>query len=262
MTEPFERPAVSKNPNGRRVVIVHYHLFKNAGTSIDRALKAYCDDRWTLIEADHGDRQLTTEAVRALIDSRPELLAISSHTAPIEPHLIGEDLNVIPIVFLRHPIDRMRSAYDFERKQGADTLGSRTARMMPFPDYLSFFLQHPRARNFKNFQAHRLAKASPLTERSMLECALDALDRIPFVGAVECFEASIRKYECLIQAQLPGFRLAYRHDNQGGRSNETISARLEEIRNELTPSGFEEAMQNNLADLLIWERAYWRAASP
>lgn len=262
MTTPSEFAAVEAKPDGRRVVIVHYHLFKNAGTSIDRALKAQCGDRWASIEADHGDQKLSTSTVRALIDARPGLLAISSHTAPIEPHLLGNDVHVIPIVFLRHPVDRIRSAYDFERKQGADTLGSRMASTLTFPDYVNFFIQHPHSRSFRNFQSHRLSRASQFTEKKEIERALDALDQLAVVGVVERYDLSVRAYDRLIQAQLTDFELSLRHDNAGNRTSLSLDSRLKEIYEELGREMHEKVIQNNLLDLLLWKQAFRKLLSP
>lgn len=241
--------------DNRRFVIVHYHLFKNAGTSVDKALKTAVGDRWASIEAGHGDQRLSPSALRTFIDNRPEVLAVSSHTAMIKPQDLGEDLRVIPIVFLRHPLDRMRSAYDFERRQGADTLGSRMARTLNFPEYVRFFIRHGRSRSFRNFQTHRLAAAAPEKGDSELERALAALELLPHVGVVERYSHSIRQYEQLIRSYLPGFQLAPRHENVGGRHGLAPEARLKEIRTAMGPELHEEATQENLQDLQIWERS-------
>lgn len=255
VTMSAESAAVRPEPDGRRVVIVHYHLFKNAGTSIDRALKAQCGKRWTSIESDHGDRKLPTNMLRELILSRPELLAISSHTAPIEPHLLGDDLHIFPIVFLRHPIDRMRSAYDFERHQGAETFGSRTARAMDFPGYVEHFIRHRSSRSFRDYQSYCLADASSDRQRGELDRALDGMGRLAFVGVVEHYEISLREIERRMQRLLPAFRLTVEHANAGGRDQSSLELRLARIRHQLTPALFEEALSHNLRDLVLWERA-------
>ena len=99
----------------KRPVIVHFHLFKNAGTSVDRILQRNFGDRWIEIEGPNN-KKLTQDALIDFIRGNPQYDAISSHTAVVSVPQY-DDIEIIPIFFYRHPIDRIRSAYDFERKQ-------------------------------------------------------------------------------------------------------------------------------------------------
>jgi len=98
-----------------RIVIAHAHIFKNAGTTIDWILqrnfgKKFLDDRNDqLIRSD-------TEYVAKLLSKNKKLKAFSSHSLPLPVNQIeGIDLQVM--CMLRHPLLRVRSVYDFERKQ-------------------------------------------------------------------------------------------------------------------------------------------------
>lgn len=235
-----------------RAVLIHYHLFKNAGTSVDRALKQLYGPRWTSIEAKSGDKELPPEELQRLIDKSPDLLAISSHTARMEPWAL-RDLTVFPIVFVRHPIDRIRSAYEFERKQVADTLGASKAKELTFPEYVEFFL-NLNARTFRNFHSYRISRASQRDELPEIERALDALDALPFVGVVEEFETSIRYIEERAKAIIPSLKLTNMRANAGSRSG-SLESRLAEIRDELGRDLYAATCDKNLRDLVIWERA-------
>jgi len=98
-----------------RSVIIHYHLFKNAGTSIDHILKTHFAKRWTELEQE--DEQPRPVEVLTYLRQQSQIQAISSHTAQL-PVPIHPDIAFFPIVFVRHPLDRIASAYSFERKQG------------------------------------------------------------------------------------------------------------------------------------------------
>src|SRR5262245_843590 len=100
-----------------RAVVVHYHLFKNAGSSIDAALKAYFGSRWCAM--DHGEKPghvYSHKDVSDFIRSRPEIACVSSHQ--LRPPLRSPAVNIYPILMLRHPLDRIGSIYRFERKRG------------------------------------------------------------------------------------------------------------------------------------------------
>ena len=253
MTEQRESGSEQESPERKeRAILVHYHLFKNAGTSVDRALKGIYGSRWTSIEADSGDEELPLERMQRLIDRSPDVAAISSHTARIEPWAL-RNVMVFPIVFVRHPIDRIMSAYEFERKQSADTLGASKAKELPFREYVEFFVSL-NARTFRNFHSYRISRASRRKELPEVERALDAVDTLPFVGVVEEFETSIRCLERRTRLLFPELKLANMHANAGSRSS-SLESRLADIRNQLGPDLYAATCDKNLRDLVIWERA-------
>lgn len=254
MIPPLSSDATGAKSDPRRFVIVHYHLFKNAGSSVDRALRTGSGGRWRSIEAANGESRLLPDQLRAAIHQDPETRVFSSHTAQIAPQDLGEDLHVLPVVFVRHPIDRVRSAYDFERRQGAETLGSRTARAHDFPTYVDFFLKHRGSRSFRNFHGVRLAPAGQPRDAAEHARARDAIDRLPFVGVVEHFAASIARLQTLIRAHDPHFVLGVAHENAGTREG-SLDERLAQIRHDLGAALYEELWSANEADLALWTLA-------
>ena len=102
-----------------RRVIAHLHLFKNAGTSIDASLERNFGDGWVKHDNPHGGLVLTSSELVAYLADRPAVQAVSSHL--LRPPLTHagqgyDEITIDPIVFLRHPIDRIRSAYEFEAR--------------------------------------------------------------------------------------------------------------------------------------------------
>ena len=118
------------------MVIIHYHIFKNAGTSLDLMLERNFAQQWTEAEFPPRDKDglSNSRLVEDFLREHPNLLALSSHTAQLPlPKLERE---VFPIVFIRHPLDRLMSAYAFERVQKADTHGARLAKQHDFAGYV------------------------------------------------------------------------------------------------------------------------------
>jgi hypothetical protein len=241
-----------------RNVIVHYHIFKNAGTSIDQILKSNFGAAWKTLEADSGDKMLAAERVRDFLLADPSIKALSSHTALL-PFPRADGLNVIPILFLRHPIDRIRSAYEFERKQGADTRGAQAAREHAFPEYVQRFLDAPADRRFRNFQVWRVNRQLPWKEGySELELALEALPMLPVVGIVEDFERSLRIIRQVVTPRFPGFATKAVRANASSASGISLEAKLDRIRQELGAELYRRVEAHNLADWILWERARGR----
>ncbi|MCB1754984.1 MAG: hypothetical protein KDJ38_05655, partial [Gammaproteobacteria bacterium] len=85
----------------KRNIIVHYHLFKNAGTSIDKMLKNSFGDAWENYDLPAAGARISPDSLQQYIEENPHLQASSSHQ--IVPPLPTGDLNVFPIVFLRDP---------------------------------------------------------------------------------------------------------------------------------------------------------------
>ena len=71
--------------SSRRNVIVHYHLFKNAGSSIDHLLKFNFGDKWMAYDSDSASGIISTKGLEKLIADNPEVDAFSScllYTSP------------------------------------------------------------------------------------------------------------------------------------------------------------------------------------
>jgi hypothetical protein len=239
--------------NARRDLIVHYHLFKNAGSSIDEILKQNFGDRWGQSEFPRvpGVRS-NSGAVGTYLQERPELLAFSSHTAMLPvPQLEG--VRVHPIVFLRHPIDRIRSAYDFERKQNAKTRGAELAKQQDFVGYLRTLLKFKGNPQVKNFQAGRLAQNEPLTAGSVRERALRALRILPFVGLVEAYDRSMERLELQLKLHFPDFRVVPVHKNAGRPTSSSLEERLAAVKASIGTDLFDELLAANEDDLAIYQ---------
>jgi len=173
-----------------RTIILHYHLFKNAGTSVDAILKRNFAGGWVTREFPQLGGN-NTPLVEQWIRDTPEAIAYSSHTmmGPI-PKIEG--VRVISFMLLRDPIERIKSAYRFERTQAADTWGARLAKEHDFEGYVRARLARPGDRQCRNFQTYRLASLVP-GEGTELERAKRALGELTVVGRVEEFGEATNK---------------------------------------------------------------------
>jgi hypothetical protein len=227
-------------------LLFHYHIFKNAGTSIDEILRRTFGSQWVKREFPIRSNAL---AVAEFLGQQTNLLAVSSHTALLpSPRVNG--LKVIPIIFIRHPIDRLRSAYDFERKQIANTAGARLAKKTSLAGYVRELLR-TRGRQARSFQTFRLSHNSPPlgTERQR---AIQAISELPFIGLVEAFDSSIERLKLLLAPRYPGLELSARHANVShSHTGLSLAERLEIVRTELGNTLYEELLSSNADDIFI-----------
>lgn len=185
-----------------RTIILHYHLFKNAGTSVDQVLRQNFGDRWVTAEFPTHTGNNSAD-VAAWIQAHPQAVAFSTHTAlgPV-PQIAG--VQVVSLMLLRDPIDRVRSAYRFERKQEADTWGAQLAKEHDLEGYVRARLARPGDRQCRNFQSHRLASLNP-GDAPERERAIAALSGLSVVGLVEDFDGAMARLANAVRPQFPDF---------------------------------------------------------
>ncbi len=233
------------------IVVLHYHLFKNAGTSVDEMLKANFGEQWAQIEFEDVPAPRRSAALEAFLAGMPLLRALSSHTANLPvPALAGRQ--IVPIVMLRHPIDRIRSAYIFERNQKADTHGAQLAKSHDFSGYVRSLLDHPTNRQARDFQTYRLAFGTPAGETE-LDRAMTTLHGLSFVGLVEAYEQSLARLAALVQPSMPEFRPIAVRRNFGPEEASHLEQRLDQIAQTLGDELTSALWAANSDDLALFE---------
>ena len=221
--------------NMSRTVILHYHLFKNAGTSLDQILKRNFADRWVTAEFRMPPAGNTDE-VADWIRANPEAVAFSTHTAlgPV-PQIDG--VRVVSVMLLRDPVERVMSAYRFERHQQAETWGAELAKQHDLEGYVRTRLSRRGDRQCRNFQTHRLASLVPPSADCAdpeLDRALQAMDEVTVLGLVERFDDAVRHLATEIRDDCPDFSPLTARANTTTRSPETameqrVRVLLEEV---------------------------------
>ena len=155
-----------------RTVIAHGHIFKNAGTTFDWALeknfgKSFCDHREDKPMRQQGASYLT----QYLLDN-PQINAISSHHL-CETSTIDE-IDIIPVFLLRHPIERILSVYTFEREQKSSSPGAKAAKKYNFKDYVQWRMDPEVNRTIRNYQTSYLA--GDQTRKTSKACTLNVFN--------------------------------------------------------------------------------------
>lgn len=241
-----------------RKAVFHFHLFKNAGSSVDRILQDSFPDRWAEREFRFTKKSWPYDEIKAWIQETPDFLAYSSHTARLPlPDIKGVEL--LPIIFVRHPLIRLYSAYRYERNQDASTPGASKAKEVDFDGYLKWRLGRPNDASAKNFQSNRLShllrpERGQLTEtEDMEELALSALHQLPFIGLVEQFGPSIGSLSRLLARWDLELKPAQVRENVNSDLSQSAEERLTIIRQELSDEIFEQYTAQNAVDLKVYD---------
>lgn len=234
-----------------RNVVVHYHIFKNAGTSIDKILRAMLPNGWIQVEAT-PDEPLTPDLLAKFIKNHPDHVIFSSHTARLPVPQI-ENVDIFPIIFVRHPLDRIRSVYQFERRQPSNplaALGIAAAKEKTFPEYVRWRLE----RRDGAIDNHHVRRFSAGTGTKVtLEAAKDYVEQLPFVGVVEHFDASMQSLKHCLSDLFPLGQARVRYDNQTPDRLSSIDERIALTKAELGDALYAEVLKHNQDDLALYE---------
>jgi len=241
---------------------VHYHLYKNAGSTIDSILDAnFSGEERGHLEGPYPWSTVSPSELLEFTLANPKLRAISSHQArlPLPKH---PDVTFFPIFFLRHPIDRVGSVYSFERKQPADSISPSTkiARTAGLASFTEWLVSRDGTGVCRNFQViHLSADVRDVPEgRATLDDyrhALRNLTNLPFFGLVEAFDESLDRMQHYLEPHFGKLDMSHTPINVTAGRKLTIQERIEAIRDELGPSLYRELLEHNALDLLLYEKA-------
>jgi len=217
----------------KKTILIHHHIFKNAGTSFNFALKKSFGNQFFEFDLPNSS-VVTEEHLKEFISAHPQALAISSHHAAM-PTPQTEFYNTISSVILRKPLARIKSIYQFERKQQAQTEGAIKAKELNFKEFVLWRLETSPI-VFCNYQTHYCSRSGnmrgkrKLTEEE-LKIAMNNLRNCCVVGTVERYDESLKLAENKLREFYPDIKLNYSTLNttsQVGRTYADIKAELME----------------------------------
>ena len=270
-----ETEKIISKPDGRRKrrsesspknIIIHAHIFKNAGSAIDRSLSESFGNDWTTLDPNSIDAVLTSEDIIAAIKDRPDLSAVSSHQIRFPfPEL--SSIKFHPIVFLRDPILRAQSIYDYERMPGRRDTSTAMHTVMAndcsFSDWIAWCLSRivlsgPIA-NYQTrmcSQRHNGLNLEDWDIQVSLQNFREARDQLSrvHVGTVERLEPSMLRIERALEPYFPKLRFLSHIENasivEGVRTERTHEA----LQRDLGDSLYERLCSANAYDLLLYQR--------
>lgn len=189
----------------------------------------------------------TADEVRQFLVANPDVRAVSTHLGrPPLPHP-----NCLPIVFLRHPLLRARSVFEFLRRDP-----SHPSPKESFPKFVQWALESRDDGGIviRDYQVVHLSAASFCAPSILfaeatyadLDCACGLIDEWGVVGIVEEFDRSVAVFQHLYEPKIPSLNLQSTWLNR--TTTETIrpmQEMLKEIHEILGPSLYAELVAVN-----------------
>lgn len=261
LKEIYKNIFIKKKMASARHIIMHYHIFKNAGSTVSSILiNNYGGDQCGDIENKNSWGTLNQNDILNYATNNPTLKAISSHHARL-PTPTYKNIIFHPIIFLRHPIDRIGSVYFYERKQpfNPSQPGTKIAHENDFAGYVKIRLSDGSA-PIRNFQTVHLAgrhhdMRNAIATDDDLKVAMGRISDLPFFGIVELFDESIVKLSRYLSPNFYFNGDNYVKANVNLESSNTLAERLDNIKNMLGQSLYQELLEKNVLDMQLYEQA-------
>jgi len=237
---------------------MHFHIFKNAGTTIDWVLqKNFKKHHFTLDDTKKPNRILQWDDVIDFLKKQKSFpKAFSSHQIRF-PLPQNSEFKFLPIVFIRNPIDRAFSIYYFKKKQTDDSIGSVLARSMTLLEFIGWNLSKTKYLPMKNFQVFFLSRQENSSEINMddLVIAKNRLKNCKIIGVVERLDESLVVAEEELKQYFEKIDLSYVKQNVSTERVGKLDDRLQQGGSDIGDTLMDELIQKNKFDSLLHEFA-------
>lgn len=250
--------AETRTASGKpRYVFVHYHIFKNAGTTIDGILERNFRGRLAYLHGDRYNATLSNAGLLEFLQQNSEVMAVSSHhLRPPKPE--NDAFVFFDIVFLRYPLDRLRSIYDFYRRVESShdpvAAAARSAGLKQFVEHL--LTSHPHLVNDPqvNFLANGGRYTHPPTTAD-LESAVAVITQAAVPGVTERLELSLRAARYYLCPAFGKLDMRCGQENVSPGRLQTLEVRLKQMRQTCGRRLYDKLLEMNALDLKLLERA-------
>ncbi|WBU53488.1 sulfotransferase family 2 domain-containing protein [Paracoccus sp. SCSIO 75233] len=248
-----------------RNVIVHYHIYKNSGTSFERVLDASFGERHERFDGPYPFFTIDQDQLDRVIKRRANAQAFSSHQIQL-PHPTSLEYRVIAAIFLRHPILRVGSIYRFKRQENDGTDTAALAKQYDFGDFVeACFLTKGQLPHISNGQTRHLANVycrNPVVKRQAEMMIYDIanarrnLALVELLGRTEFFEEDVRRFIPIaasfgLTLKMPEVT---RH-NMTEEHDASVEERVDRLLSQLSPKTRQKLIAANELDQELYDYA-------
>ncbi len=239
-----------------RFVLLHYHVFKNAGSTIEDILDHSFGERFGTLETAAGDGLVSNQDLIRYLDERPGLRAFSSHQIRYPMPAVAGYL-FFDICFLRDPLDRLRSFYDYlrQRPNPADPM-SELANNSSLGDFVAGMIAE-HSLFVRNNQVNLLACGgdSDAPNERDFDLAVRRMMAASFLGVVDCFEQSAIAGEGALRCVFPELDCVRPAVNVSGGMQGSVASRTEALRAACRSEVYEELLRITELDRRLMDLA-------
>jgi Sulfotransferase family len=242
----------------KRPLCIHYHIFKNAGTTFDWILERnFRQDALKFDEMTNPDAPLSAEQLLEFLANHDHAKSISSHQLAFSV-IEHPEIQFLSIVFLRHPIDRALSICSFMKRDPRDDYRWIKAKSSTLKQFIQFNLESD-YKEMRNFQIRFLCRRDNPEHSGMyvhnLYRAYEYLKHFTVFGIVERMDESLVLAEDILRNYFPQMDLSYIMQNVSPDKTGTLSERLEKARVEIGCELMDHLIEANKLDLQLYDHA-------
>ena len=207
-----------------------------------------------------GHETLRQDCVRRFLAENPRLKAISSHR--LHPPL--EIPGAIPIVMLRHPLDRARSAYDYAKRERT-AVEHEFARTVSFQDYIAWSVStrgdgavlHDHQVRHLSDAAYRTADDERwrCTRADLEQAKINLTSYFAEFGLVRRFKDSCQLFNARCRPFIPAMNFVNYTENVSGDASRSEASALARVRADLDDATYQALCENNQLDIELYEFA-------
>ena len=238
--------------------LVHYHIYKNAGSSIDRLLQYSFGETWATFEGTHAADVQSSGALTLFLDEHKNVRAVSSHLAR-PPLPFSHDKG---IVMLRHPIDRALSVYSQVQRDPTQP-DHQIASTHNLAGYVRWALDNQEGFVIKNYQVIHLSEASfryvdiyhAVATNTDLQQATEVLSSLGVFGLVRRFAHSCELFMRHYRDTFPELQMFEIRENATQAAGTSESDAIERVHAELGHSLYQRLVDANDLDIQLYIEA-------
>lgn len=242
------------------VILLHCHIFKNGGSTIDNALTNNFGTRAIFRENPAGQQFLLSDTIIDIVESAgpAEVASVSSHRMGL-PAPRHNSIKFIPLIMIREPLDRLGSMYSFYgRQKNYISHECLLAKRETLKSFIETLLSAGLDSSFSNLQCQFfLGNYSPPQHPSekTWPTIVNNLHAVSCVGLLEMFDESMVIWEEYLRQFIPDINLSYVKKNVSANRPPTLEERLELIREQLGDDLVAEFTKQNQYDYQLYNLA-------
>ena len=241
----------------KKPVCVHFHIFKNAGTTIDWILeKNFLKNHISFDDNTHPGAILSWDRILDFLHQHQNIQAFSSHQIRL-PILENTNFKFFSMIFFRHPIDRAFSIYSFKKRSVDDSIGTEKAKSMNVKEYIQWNLDLNGYMPMKNFQVKFLSNKNTKStaDSSDLQLALDRMKRCTVIGVVDRLDESLILAEECLRPIFKNIDFSYVKQNISKDRKGDLPKRIDDGKSKIGQSLMERLEKHNKLDMQLYSAA-------
>jgi len=243
----------------KKPVLIHFHIFKNAGSTLEVILKKNFSNDAISMDTESPRGILSWDTIFSYFSNNsPTVKSFSSHQIRF-PIPENSDFNFLPVLLVRHPIDRAFSIYSFDikRKNLKNQISIEKAHNLPVREYFKWNIEHKKFAVMKNFQVRYLAStfSRPDINLDDLNRGIERLKECKVMGTVERFDEVMVFAEEILRPYFNGIDFSYVKKNVNKERKGSLNERLEDARMVIGDTLMYKLEEANKMDFLLYSKA-------